>query len=272
MSNELEHPRSLTSARTSLGLTGPAIPTREHLRFQLDHALARDAVHTQLDVPRSSADSNSAASKASSSRAQPRPHRIARTTFAAPTLAELSAPAHAVSSRNTPNTPLRSQRHQTSSSSSPTASPHSLSSATPFPSSTNCCPNWPLALWPLALSSSPPAPASPSATRSANSSAPAWPSSSSENVPASARPTLSAPTSPGSPTQAAPTPNATASPTSAPKASATPPRPAASCSIYTKPAASKPQVSLSKKALLPRSHILPARFKSASPARITPLL
>ncbi len=50
MSNELEHPRSLTSARTSLGLTGPAIPTREHLRFQLDHALARDAVHTQLDV------------------------------------------------------------------------------------------------------------------------------------------------------------------------------------------------------------------------------
>ncbi len=51
MSNELEHPRSLTSARTSLGLTGPAIPTREHLRFQLDHALARDAVHTQLDVP-----------------------------------------------------------------------------------------------------------------------------------------------------------------------------------------------------------------------------
>ena len=51
MSNELEHPRSLTSARTSLGLTGPAIPTREHLRFQLDHALARDAVHTPLDVP-----------------------------------------------------------------------------------------------------------------------------------------------------------------------------------------------------------------------------
>ena len=51
MSNELEHPRSLTSARISLGLTGPAIPTREHLRFQLDHALARDAVHTPLDVP-----------------------------------------------------------------------------------------------------------------------------------------------------------------------------------------------------------------------------
>jgi len=42
---------SLTSARISLGLSGSAIPTREHLRFQLDHALARDAVHAQLDVP-----------------------------------------------------------------------------------------------------------------------------------------------------------------------------------------------------------------------------
>jgi len=39
-----------TSARVSLGSAGPAIPTREQLRFQLDHALARDAVHTQLDV------------------------------------------------------------------------------------------------------------------------------------------------------------------------------------------------------------------------------
>jgi ethanolamine ammonia-lyase small subunit len=37
-------------ARTSLGLTGPSIPTREQLRFQLDHALARDAVHAQMDV------------------------------------------------------------------------------------------------------------------------------------------------------------------------------------------------------------------------------
>jgi ethanolamine ammonia-lyase small subunit len=39
-----------TSARVSLGQVGPAIPTREQLRFQLDHALARDAVHAQLDV------------------------------------------------------------------------------------------------------------------------------------------------------------------------------------------------------------------------------
>jgi len=40
----------LTPARISLGLTGAAIPTREQLRFQFDHALARDAVHTELDV------------------------------------------------------------------------------------------------------------------------------------------------------------------------------------------------------------------------------
>lgn len=39
-----------TTARVSLGQAGPAIPTREQLRFQLDHALARDAVHAQLDV------------------------------------------------------------------------------------------------------------------------------------------------------------------------------------------------------------------------------
>jgi ethanolamine ammonia-lyase small subunit len=39
-----------TSARVSLGQTGPSIPIREQLRFQLDHALARDAVHAQLDV------------------------------------------------------------------------------------------------------------------------------------------------------------------------------------------------------------------------------
>ena len=39
-----------TAARVSLGHVGPAIPLGEQLRFQLDHALARDAVHAQLDV------------------------------------------------------------------------------------------------------------------------------------------------------------------------------------------------------------------------------
>jgi ethanolamine ammonia-lyase small subunit len=43
--------RSYTSARVALGRAGPAIPTSEQLRFQLDHALARDAVHANLDVP-----------------------------------------------------------------------------------------------------------------------------------------------------------------------------------------------------------------------------
>jgi len=40
-----------TPARIALGAAGVAISTREHLRFQLDHALARDAVHAQMDVP-----------------------------------------------------------------------------------------------------------------------------------------------------------------------------------------------------------------------------
>src|SRR5271168_4214759 len=39
-----------TPARVALGQAGPAIPMREQLRFQLDHALARDAVHAQLNV------------------------------------------------------------------------------------------------------------------------------------------------------------------------------------------------------------------------------
>jgi ethanolamine ammonia-lyase small subunit len=42
---QLSHP-----ARLSLGNPSPALSTRDHLRFQLDHALARDAVHTPLDL------------------------------------------------------------------------------------------------------------------------------------------------------------------------------------------------------------------------------
>jgi ethanolamine ammonia-lyase small subunit len=39
-----------TTARLSLGSIAPAQSTDAHLRFQLDHALARDAVHTPLDL------------------------------------------------------------------------------------------------------------------------------------------------------------------------------------------------------------------------------
>jgi ethanolamine ammonia-lyase small subunit len=41
----LQHP-----ARLSLGNSNSFVATHEHLRFQLDHALARDAVHTPLDI------------------------------------------------------------------------------------------------------------------------------------------------------------------------------------------------------------------------------
>ena len=41
--------REYTAARVSLGRTGIAISTRDQLRFQLDHARARDAVHDQPD-------------------------------------------------------------------------------------------------------------------------------------------------------------------------------------------------------------------------------
>ena len=51
MSGEIERPlREVTSARLSLGTSGEAVSTRESLRFQMDHALARDAVHAAMDV------------------------------------------------------------------------------------------------------------------------------------------------------------------------------------------------------------------------------
>jgi ethanolamine ammonia-lyase small subunit len=51
-SRPLEALRELTPARVGLGRAGVSMPTDAMLAFTLDHARARDAVHTAFDAPR----------------------------------------------------------------------------------------------------------------------------------------------------------------------------------------------------------------------------
>ena len=54
--NPWQELRAHTAARIALGRAGASLPTREVLRFGLEHAQARDAVHTPLDMARLRAD------------------------------------------------------------------------------------------------------------------------------------------------------------------------------------------------------------------------